>query len=106
MKKIIIGTLVGTIIFFAYQTAMWMGGLHNDIWIYSPNQDKALQAMNDAGFKEGLYVIPSSDPATTSRDKMHEEMMKNIGKPWAMVFYHPSTYTTYLAQYMLQPHQT
>jgi hypothetical protein len=90
MKKIIIGTLVGTVIFFAYQTTMWVGGLHKDFWIYSANGDKVLQAMNDAGLQEGLYVLPSSDPATTDQKKMHEEMMKNVGKPWAMVFYHPS----------------
>lgn len=91
MKKVIIGTLVSTIIFFVYQAAMWMGGMHNNLWIYNQSQDTVLAKMSDHNFKEGLYFIPSADPASKTFGKDMEQIMKSrVGKPWAMVFYHTS----------------
>lgn len=91
MKKIIIGTVVGAIIFFAYQSLMWAGGFHKDLWTYSPEQEAVLQSMNDHHLSDGLHVIPYPDPALKKSDKeIRDEMMENVGKPWAMVFYHSS----------------
>jgi len=91
MKKIIIGTIVGTVIFFLYQSAMWMGGFHNNLSIYSSVQDSVLKQMNDLHFTEGVYFIPSADPAAKDYQKeMQEKMKTSVGKPWAMVFYHSS----------------
>ena len=90
MKKIIIGTLIGTIIFFAYQSAMWVGGFHKNLWSYSAEQNKILQSMSDAHLQEALYVMPDPNPnGTMDHNKAHDEMTKYVGKPWAMVFYHP-----------------
>lgn len=91
MKKIIIGTIVGAIIFFAYQSLAWVGGFHNDFSTYSAGQDAALQTMIDNHMSDGLHVLPEPDPAVfKDHKKAHEEMEKNVGKPWAMVFYHSS----------------
>jgi len=91
MKRILIGTLVGAIIFFGFQSAMWMGGFHDDIFNYSPKQDSLLQDMAGKGLTDGVYAIPFPDPNAKDKVKAREEFMKNsAGKPWAMVFYHSS----------------
>jgi hypothetical protein len=91
MKKIILGTIVGTLIFFSYQSIMWMGGFHKDLWNYSPNQDVVLQSITTNLTKDGLYHIPSVDPGAPDLKQQEEKLMEeNVGKPWAMVFYHSS----------------
>ncbi len=91
MKKIIIGSLIGTLIFFAYQTAMWMGGFHKDFTEYTSQQESIMADLGKYQLKDGLYMMPIADPNSPDIDKAREERMKaNMGKPWAMLFYHPS----------------
>jgi hypothetical protein len=91
MKRVIIGALVGTLIYFGYQTVMWMGGLHGDFSIHTPRQDTLMACLNENLVDEGLYWLPSVDPAAPNRMEAEEQLMKeNQGKPWAMVFYHKS----------------
>lgn len=90
MKRIIIGTLVATVIYFAYQSAMWVGGFHNDISVYTPQQDSILADIVKHNLKEDLYMLPYYDYTAKDAMKNHEAAMKaHVGKPWAMVFYHP-----------------
>ncbi len=90
MKKIIIGTIVGTIIYFAFQSVMWEGGFHRDFYTYTPNQDTVMHALARNLPKEGLYMMPMSDPESpdfkTQQEKREKAM---VGNPWAMVFFHP-----------------
>jgi hypothetical protein len=89
MNRIIIGTIVGAIIFFGYQAAMWMGGIHSNYTNYTPRQDSIMAYLNQNLAEEGLYMMPTVDPAVPDRMAAEEEMMKQSeGKPWAMVFYH------------------
>jgi hypothetical protein len=88
MKKILIGTIVGTIIFFAYQGIMW-NMVHKGFASYTPNQDAILNNLNQNLTQDGVYFLPWVDPADPDMKKKHEaQMEQNMGRPWAMVFYH------------------
>jgi len=89
MKRVLIGTIIATVIFFGYQATMWMGGFHNDFCLYSGQQDTIMHSLNSAHLKDGLYMMPSCDPTVMKDHKqMEDAMKKNVGKPWAMIFYH------------------
>ena len=91
MKRILIGTLVGTVIFFAYQSIMWTGGFHSDFSTYTQNQEPVLNALSNHLDAEGLYIIPSADPLSPGyKDEQMQMHTENVGKPWAMIFYHPA----------------
>jgi hypothetical protein len=91
MKKIIIGALVATIIYFGWQTCMWMSGAHNDFSRYTPKQDSILTMLSSNLSEEGAYFMPYADPQVERSHEEQEAMMKEkLGKPWAMIFYHPS----------------
>ncbi len=89
MKKIIIGSVVGTIIFFMFQTAMWMGGFHNDFNTYTDKQPVIMQTLNENLDKDGMYMMPTADWSQPDSEAETERIMKeSVGKPWALVFYH------------------
>lgn len=89
MKKVILGALVAALIFFVYQTIMWMGGFHNDFSTYSPNQGAIMQTLNSNLKQDGMYYMPSADwNAPNSEAETKRIMNDSVGKPWAMVFYH------------------
>jgi phosphoglycerol transferase MdoB-like AlkP superfamily enzyme len=89
MKKIIIGSVVATVIFFAFQTVMWMGGFHNDFNTYTDKQPAIMQVLNDNLDKDGMYMMPTGDWSQPDAAAQEEKIMtENMGKPWAMVFYH------------------
>ena len=90
MKKMIIGALVGTLIYFGFQTIMWMGGFHKDFYTYTTNQDTILSSLSANLPSEGLYMMPMADPQSPDFKSRQQELEKTmIGNPWAMVFYHP-----------------
>ncbi|HTX87699.1 MAG TPA: hypothetical protein VMC08_01830 [Bacteroidales bacterium] len=90
MKRVIIGAVVGTVIYFLFQTLMWEGGFHRNFYTYTPNQDTILSTLNKNLTAEGLYVIPMADPLSpTFKEDMKKKEALMPGKPWAMVFYHP-----------------
>jgi|SRR6478672_6652620 len=89
MKKISIGTLVATVIFFAFQSVMWMGGFHNDFNTYTDKQPIIMQTLNENLDKDGMYMMPTTDWSKPNSEAETEKLMKeSVGKPWAMVFYH------------------
>jgi hypothetical protein len=89
MKKAIIGAVVGAIIYFVFETVMWMGGFHNDFSMYSPNQAAIMQNLNANLSQDGAYMMPSVDPAAPDAEAQNEKIMtEGVGKPWVMVFYH------------------
>lgn len=88
MKKIIIGSLVGAILLFAWQSLSWMIlGLHDNALKYTPTQDSLMTAISSNLKEEGQYMMPSV-PATATQKDMEECIAKNDGKPWAIVTYH------------------
>lgn len=89
MKKIILGALIGALIFFVFESVMWMGGFHSDFSTHTPNQDVIMQTLNGHLHANGAYVMPSVDPSAPNASELEEKLMtENVGKPWAMVFYH------------------
>lgn len=87
MKKWLIGSLVGAIIVFVWQSASWMFlGVHDSTLKYHPAQDEILNVISANTTEEGLYMLPN---AATKEE--HETVRKNLeGKPWATVIYHKS----------------
>jgi len=91
MKKIIIGTIVATVIYFLYQTAAWMGGLHGTPGTYTPNNNEILNYLSQVLGEDGMYMMPMVDPGLPNRMEEEQKLMEqNVGKPWAMILYHKS----------------
>lgn len=84
-KHWIIGSLVGAIIVFAWQSLSWMMlGVHDKQMKYTPAQNEIMTVLSANLTEEGLYALPS---AATNKEK--EAMMKDMeGKPWASIIYH------------------
>lgn len=90
MKKIILGALLGTLIYFGFQTTMWVGGFHKNFYTYAAKQDTVLAALSANLPAEGHYMMPMADPKSPDFKAQQEQIEKRmIGNPWAMVFYHP-----------------
>jgi hypothetical protein len=84
MKKILIGSLVGTVIMFAWSAIAWMMlPIHANTYHYTPAQDAVLAALAAANLESGLYGMPS---AATSEEQM-KVMEANVGKPGAKIYY-------------------
>lgn len=89
MKRIAIGGLVAGLIYFAFQSIMWMGGFHKDFSKLTANSKTVLDVLDNHLTEDGLYMLPSADPNSPTKEKDEEELMtNNLGKPWAMIFYH------------------
>ena len=90
MKKLLIGSLVGGIIIFIYQTLSWtVLNLHAANQQYTPKQDTILAFMNQQFTDDGSYEIPFYPPGTNS-EEMGKIMTANAGKPWMQIQYHKS----------------
>ena len=90
MKKMIIGSLVGGIILFAWQFLTWGAlNLHEAQQKYTPKQDSVLAYLGTQFSEDGAYMMPTFAPGT-SRDEMEKKMTAMEGKPWAQVVYHKS----------------
>ena len=91
MKKIIIGTLLGGILYFAYESVMWMGGFHQGFTNYTSNQNAVVKYLSENLTEDGAYMMPIADPnSPNAMEEQHKMMESSIGKPWAMIFYHKS----------------
>jgi hypothetical protein len=89
MKRILIGALAGTLIYFGFQSVMWMGGFHKDFYSYTDKQDTILASLNASLHADGMYMMPMSDANSPDFKARQEELEKKMpGKPWAMIFYH------------------
>ena len=87
-KKLIIGALVGGIIFFIWQTLSWtMLNLHGSTQKYTPNQDTILAVLGSQLAEEGSYFLPNVAPGSTN-EEMEKYYESVTGKPWAQVSYH------------------
>jgi hypothetical protein len=90
MKRIIIGALVGTLIYFGFQALMWMGGFHKDFYTYTPNQDTIMATLAANLSADGLYMMPMADANSPDFKSKQSELEKKMpGNPWVMIFYHP-----------------
>jgi len=94
MKKLLIGSLVGAVIYFFWGFLSWaLLPIHLHTIHYTPAQDSLLQVMAASGMKDGAYGMPMADNRNISGfdTKYHEEservMKENAGKPMATIYY-------------------
>lgn len=97
MKKLIIGSLVGTIIIFIWGAVSWMIlPIHLNSFMYSPNQDSIMQCLSTNLSEPGAYMMPMVDNRSVGSfdPQYHEDcekmMGETIGKPAAYVIYTPA----------------
>jgi hypothetical protein len=89
MKRIFIGSFVGALVFFGFQSAMWMSGVNEDFTSFTGRQTEIMNSLSQNLTEDGLYTMPITDPAQHLSQEEREKIMNaNIGKPWAMIFYH------------------
>lgn len=103
MKRTIIAAVVAAVIIFAWQAFSWMVlPTHSNAMQYTSTQNEILTALSDNLKEDGVYAIPTVDPADPNYEEkfelQHEEME---GKPWAMVFYHASYQNEMTRQFIL-----
>jgi len=88
MKKLIIGSLVGAILLFGWQSLSWtVLHLHEKEYRYTAAQDSILNVLSSTLTEDGQYGMPRLAPGST-HEQIEEYGKKNEGKPWAMVMYH------------------
>ncbi len=94
MKKILIGSLVGAVILFAWNAISWMVmPTHLHTFHHTPAQDSILNVLKNSGLSTGAYMLPSADNTNVSafdsdyRKKCEEMMKSTVGKPAATIFY-------------------
>jgi hypothetical protein len=90
MKKVIIGSLVGGLLIFIWQTLSHVAfNLHEPVQQYTAKQDSILTYLNKQELAPGGYILPRM-----SHNQSMEELegfTKSIaGKPWARVIFYPS----------------
>jgi len=90
MKKHLIATAIGGILLFFCQFLSWAAlNFHKDTQLYTPNQDRIVEALSQNLSENGTYLLPQPAPGATQAEQ--EAFMNNsINKPWAFVSYHKS----------------
>ena len=87
MKKALLFALVGGIILFAWQFISFaMPNLHKASSEYTPLQEEVLEALENSGLEEGMYMLGQPDPSL-SGDEYKNGMKPFEGKPWAILNY-------------------
>ncbi|HXB92496.1 MAG TPA: hypothetical protein VNU72_09410 [Puia sp.] len=90
MKKLVIGSLVGGILIFIWQTLSWaMLNLHHASQEYTPKQDSIMSYLSSQFSEDGAYLMPIAPPGAT-REEVEKCMDQHKGKPWAQIQYHKS----------------
>jgi hypothetical protein len=88
MKKLVIGSLVGGIIIFIWQTLSWtVLDLHHAGQEFTPKQDSIMNYLNQQFSEDGSYFLPRYPPGAT-HEEMEKAMESSVGKPWAQIQYH------------------
>ncbi len=90
MKKLVIGSIVGGILIFIWQTLSWtVLDLHRANQEYTPKQDSMLSYLSSQFSEDGSYFLPTV-PKGTSSEEMAKAAAAAKGKPWAQIQYHKS----------------
>ncbi len=88
MKKIIVGSLVGGLLIFIWQTLSWTAlDLHRSAQNYTPKQDSILAYLNTQFSETGSYFLPNL-PAGASGEEQNKLMESSMNKPWVQIHYH------------------
>lgn len=88
--KVLISTLVGGIILFAWQSLSWtVLPIHKHSLKYTAGQETVLKALSE-NLEEGIYYVPYLDPDQASKEDWESLQKSSEGKPVAMINYMPS----------------
>lgn len=84
----VIGSLVGGILIFIWQTLSWtMLNLHHAGQEHTPKQDSIMAYLNSQFTEDGSYLLPAF-PSETSNEERQKGMEAAKGKPWMQIQYH------------------
>jgi hypothetical protein len=104
MKKILIASVVGAVILFAWQALSWMvTPFHLHTFRHTPAQDSIIAVLNNSGLTTGVYQLPSVDNTNVSgfdadyHKKSEELMNASVGHPAATIFYVGSVHAMHAA---------
>jgi hypothetical protein len=87
-NKVIVGTLVGAILLFGWQTLSWTSlGIHEEALKFSANQDSIIQFLEKNISTPGQYLIPTVPPGS-SESEIEAQSKIWEGKPWAIITFH------------------
>jgi len=90
MKKLIIGSIVGGLLIFIWQTLSWtVLQLHDSALAYTPKQDSVMQFLSTQFSADGSYYMPRLEK-TASSEEMQKHMESMKGKPYALLQYYQS----------------
>jgi hypothetical protein len=101
MKKVIIGSLVGGLIIFIWQTLSHVAlNLHEPVQKHTAKQDSILTYLNKIELEPGGYMLPRMS-SNQSMEELEGFTKSITGKPWARVFYY-SSYKTDMTMNMIR----
>jgi hypothetical protein len=90
MKRYLVGAFVGAILVFGWQSVAHLFMHHHDSAYMKAGDEQNLLTNFSTNLKtEGQYFLPYMDPNASEADKK-KFMDERVGKPWAMIVYHPS----------------
>jgi hypothetical protein len=90
MKKIVIATLVGAVIVFAFQALSWIvTPIHADALRYSDKDMEIRAFLSERLTDHAVYSFPGKPPGM-SEEEHQAMMMEHANEPWMTVTYHPS----------------
>tara|TARA_B110000091_G_scaffold198331_1_gene227235 strand:+ start:74 stop:616 length:543 start_codon:yes stop_codon:yes gene_type:complete len=95
MKKHLIFSVIGGLIFFVWGFISWAGAnLHEEEQTYTPLESEVLSAIASTGLKTGMYALGQGDK-TLGMDAQWNDWVANFkGKPWGRLNYQPNMQVT------------
>ncbi len=87
MKKMLLFSLIGAVVIFAWQfLSHAMPNFHSAASKYTPHQGEILQKLQELNLEEGMYLLGQPDPSK-SKAEQEAEMKLSENKPWAVLNY-------------------
>lgn len=92
MKKVIIATLLSTVLMFVWNALSWIIlPVHKESFKYTANQNAVVECLNTNLAEDGMYMVPYADPASPDFNSQSQVVKESsIGKPWAMIVFSKS----------------
>jgi hypothetical protein len=88
MKKLLLFSIIGAIILFAWQFLSYaFPNFHKSAVAYTAKQDTILSRINEVKLEDGMYWLNQPDPSLSS-DEQEKWMEKRGTQPWAVINYH------------------
>ncbi|MEO5647778.1 MAG: hypothetical protein ABIQ56_05415 [Chitinophagaceae bacterium] len=90
MKKILIGSFIGAILTFGWQTISWtVLPFHDQGFLQVADQENVIGQFSAIFKEDGQYLVPRAD-ANLSEEAKQSYMKSRTDKPWALVSFHKS----------------